>query len=309
MNFQEHNNRKIAREHAEFITGEALRRFVAHTVRRFASDRPSVLDGAAGSGQLEQFIEPSEFEAVEIQAAACQALRQNYPQAAVHNTSFFLYQPERQMDCAVMNPPFSIKFKELTGAEQIAVQQMFPWKKSGKVDDIFILKSLQHVRRWSFQIAFPCIAYRNTEARMRQTIGNRLAELWTIENAFEDTAISVILIVIDKEKTEPHYRSAFYDCADGKIHADTGEVLNDTCDWVQARKPSAAPEIKDFDMPASLTELAAVELKHLELSLQWHLQMLPLFGQHLDFTGLLNEIRRICDKYEGLHKQAEKETP
>lgn len=82
MTFQGHNNRKKAGGYAEYITGGSLRRLVAAKVRRYCGEHPGVFDGAAGSGQLEQYIEPSDFRAVEIQAEACKALLQNYPAAA-----------------------------------------------------------------------------------------------------------------------------------------------------------------------------------------------------------------------------------
>ena len=94
MSFEEHNNRKKANKFAEYITGESLRRYLAGKVEKYLGKNPSVFDGAAGSGQLEQFIQPSKFIAVEIQAESCAALANNYPDAEIHNTSFFLYQSE-----------------------------------------------------------------------------------------------------------------------------------------------------------------------------------------------------------------------
>ncbi|MDO5991778.1 hypothetical protein Q4P96_01130, partial [Neisseria gonorrhoeae] len=55
---------------------------VAAKVRRYCGEHPGVFDGAAGSRQLERYIKPSEFHAVEIQPEACKALLQNYPAAA-----------------------------------------------------------------------------------------------------------------------------------------------------------------------------------------------------------------------------------
>ena len=299
MRFEEHNNRKNADRFAEYITGEALRRFVAETVRRFAGEHPSVLDGAAGSGQLEQFVSPAAFEAVEIQEAACEALRRNYPHAAVHNTSFFLYEPQRMMDCAVMNPPFSLKFKDLSDAEKMAVVRMFPWKKSGVADDVFILKAMRLVRRFSFQIAFPGIAYRAAEARMRQEIGCRLAELWTVENAFEDTKINVIFIVTDNEKETAEYRSGVYDCAGGGMVCSSRETLNEACDWPVPRRPV---EREDRPSAADIDELNRAvlqnDLKRLESNLEWQLALIGLFGAQIDFLSMLGEIRRLCDAFE-----------
>ena len=96
MSFEEHNNRKKANKFAEYITGEPLRRYLAGKVVKYLGENPSVFDGAAGSGQLEQFIQPSKFIAVEIQSESCAALENNYPDAEIHNMSFFLYQSEQK---------------------------------------------------------------------------------------------------------------------------------------------------------------------------------------------------------------------
>lgn len=300
LTFHEHNNRKVADKFAEYITGDALRRFVADTVIRFTGKHPSVLDGAAGSGQLEQYISPSEFEAVEIQEAACIALQHNYPGARIHHTSFFLYEPERQMDCAVMNPPFSLKFKDLPDKEKLAVQRLFPWKKSGVLDDIFILKSLDHVRRWNFQIAFPGIAYRKTEARMRQIIGNRLAELWTVKSAFEDTNINVIFFVIDKEKTSPHYQSAVYDCATRTVLYEHIAKLDENCDWpLPAEHNQQEPPLTEDQLAQLNNEVVQQDLRRLELNLRWQLSLIQTFNAPgINFLKMLETIRALADRYE-----------
>ena len=99
-----------------------------------------------------------------------------------------------------MNPPFSIEFKSLTDEEKENIQKEFGWKKSGKVDDIFVLKSLKYTKRFAFYILFPGVCYRKTEQKFRELIGNNLVELNIVRNAFDDTSIEVIFIVIDKEK-------------------------------------------------------------------------------------------------------------
>ncbi len=54
----EHNNRKKANKFAEYITGSELRKYTAEKVKKYCGDNPAVNDGTAGSGQLEQFINP-----------------------------------------------------------------------------------------------------------------------------------------------------------------------------------------------------------------------------------------------------------
>ena len=250
MSFEEHNNRKKANKFAEYITGESLRRYLAGKVEKYLGKNPSVFDGAAGSGQLEQFIQPSKFIAVEIQAESCAALANNYPDAEIHNTSFFLYQSESKSDCVVMNPPFSLKFKELSAEEQEAITTEYPWKKSGVVDDVFMLKGLANTKRFGFFIMFPGVAYRNTELKLREIIGNQLVELNLIQNAFEDTPISVLFLVVDKTKSNNKTHRELYDCTTNKIiNADEWLINPDKWDTVS---PPEQPKEKIDPMKLEL---------------------------------------------------------
>lgn len=255
--FKEHNNRKKARKFAEYITGEVLRKYVADKVLHYVGANASVFDGAAGSGQLEQFIFPQEFEAVEVQSEASAVLQQNYPNATVNTTSFFLYQSDVQCGCVVMNPPFSMKFKELSLAEQSAIQAEFPWKKSGVVDDIFVLKGLKHSKRWGFFILFPGVGYRNTEKILRTIIGNQIVEVNRIQNAFEDTSIDVLFLVIDKTKTDSLALRELFDCKTGLcLVRDEWQITSER--WEQIQQPQPESEVMD---PLELEEQARYALK------------------------------------------------
>lgn len=257
MIFEEHNNRKKANKFAEYITGETLRRYLADKVEKYVGKCPSVFDGAAGSGQLEQFIQPREFVAVEIQAESCAALAKNYPHADIYNQSFFLYQGEPKCDCVVMNPPFSLKFKDLSEEEKQAIQADFPWKKSGVVDDIFMLKGLANADRFGFFIMFPGIAYRNTEKKLRELIGNQLVELNLIQNAFEDTPISVLFLIVDKTKTCNKTYRELYDCATKQvINSDEWEIDSDKWDNVLPPEPPK----EAFD-PVKMELMSQAQLK------------------------------------------------
>ena len=82
---------------------------------------------------------------------------------------------------------------------------------------------------------FPGITYRRAELKMREVIGNSLLELNTIENAFEDTSIPVIFIVIDKEKNTNTYHSELYDCKTKTIKAEQEITLEkDLNTWERA---------------------------------------------------------------------------
>lgn len=185
----------------------------------------TVFDGAVGSGQLEEYIKPKFLYGVEIQMESCEYCKENYPDSEIRNMSFFEYDSEIQADCVVMNYPFSLKFNDLTDLEKHNIQRRFEWKKSGVVDDIFILQSLKYTKRYGFYIGFPGITYRKTESKLRELIGNQLKELNYIQNAFEDTSIEVIFMVIDKEKTDTETFRELYDCkTDKQICKETVEV-------------------------------------------------------------------------------------
>lgn len=232
---KEFNNRKIAKKYAEYITGKELRQYAAEKIKKYVPDLKSIFDGAAGSGQLEEFVKPEEFVAVEIQKSAADVLKENYINSRVYNKSFFQFDEDVICDAVLMNPPFSMKLKEQDEEDIKAIQKEFPWKKSGVVDDIFLLKSLNFTKRYGFYIMFPGITYRRTELKMREVIGNSLLELNTIENAFEDTSIPVIFIVIDKEKNTNTYHSELYDCKTKTIKAEQEITLEkDLNAWERA---------------------------------------------------------------------------
>ncbi|MDO4698181.1 MAG: N-6 DNA methylase [Pasteurellaceae bacterium] len=287
-NFQEHNNRKKANQFAEYITGETLRRYVAEKVKFYAGENVSVFDGAAGSGQLEQFIQPSQFVAVEIQAESCAALANNYPFAEVHNQSFFLYESEPKCDCVVMNPPFSLKFKDLSDVEQNAIQAEFAWKKSGVVDDVFTLKGLNNAKRWGFFILFPGVGYRNTEKQFRAFIGNQLVELNRIQNAFEDTQIEVLFLVIDKQKTTPTTKREMFDCkTNGLIASDEWQI--DPSHWENVSPPEQPKEEVD---PIALEMSARAQVKTMILGQLAFSKMVTMLEQtpYAEFNAFCDEL-------------------
>lgn len=102
----EHNNRKLANQFAEYITGQELRKYTARKIHHYVGSHPTVFDGAIGSGQLEQFIEPSLVTGVELQESACETFEMNhelFPNRNIHNMSFFNFKDEVVADCVVMS--------------------------------------------------------------------------------------------------------------------------------------------------------------------------------------------------------------
>ena len=292
---KEHNNRKKANKFAEYITGKELRKYLADKINKYCGEVVSVFDGAAGSGQLEQHLKLKEFHAVEIQEEACEALKYNYPKAIVNNASFFQYDSDYQADAVVMNPPFSLKFKEQTAEEKKAIQLDYPWKKSGNVDDIFLLKSLKYTKRFAFYIMFPGITYRTAEKKMRELIGNQLVELNVIENAFEDTKINVAFIVIDKKKTSNEYYSEIYDCKTKEhIYQETQE-LDDSYSWHLPNKPI---EKEKIDIDFVNRELDEIALKNLKQHLASQLLAVQIFEADIDYLGFIKRCRELLTQYE-----------
>ncbi|MBS4762128.1 N-6 DNA methylase [Carnobacteriaceae bacterium zg-ZUI252] len=299
MVFKEHNNRLKANQFAEYITGEILRRYVADKVKRYVGEDVTVFDGAVGSGQLEQFVNPKYLYGVEIQDESCAACRENFPNSDIVNQSFFAYDGDVVADCVIMNPPFSLAFKDLSSNDKSQIQKEFSWKKSGKVDDIFLLKSLKHTSRFAFYIMFPGIAYRKTEMVMRQEIGTRLAELNIIRNAFEDTAIDVLFLVIDKEKITRDVSKEIYDCKLKKAVYVEKEDLPDDCSWVAPCEPIVKEEIAIDTVNKELDDLS---VKHLEKHLIGQLLLIQVFQADIDYLGFINRCRDLLNQYELMFK-------
>lgn len=291
----EHNNRKLANQFAEYITGQELRKYTARKIHHYVDDHPTVFDGAIGSGQLEQFVSPSFLTGVELQESACETFKMNhelFPNRSIHNMSFFNFKDEVVADCVVMNPPFSIKFKDLSEEEQSNIQEEFPWKKSGVVDDVFVLKSLKHTSRYGFYILFPGVGYRKTETMFRTLIGNQLQELNVIKNAFEDTSVDVLFLVIDKNKTSQCCKREIYDCKLQKV------VVED--EWaILERWETITEEVEqeEIDIDEVNNSLENAVLSHLQRHLECNLLLIQAFKAPIDYLGFINKCYALLDQY------------
>ncbi|WP_338990848.1 N-6 DNA methylase [Fusobacterium polymorphum] len=297
MSFKEHNNREISKKLAEYITGIELRKYVARKVKQYLNiENPTVFDGAVGSGQLEQFVNPAMLYGVDVQENSINSAKENFKNAELEVKSFFEYEKENLLvDCTIMNPPFSIKFKDLSNAEQKNIQSEFEWKKSGCVDDIFVLKSLKYTKRYGFYILFPGVGYRTTEKMFRSIIENKLVELNRIDNAFTDTGISVLFIVVDKEKTNNKVFREIYDCKLDKQILEDEWILEDDCYWqqLQEEKEVEAVDINDLNTKASELWISGVK-KNLELDLF----LVQECGANIDVSGNIKKLKSICKEFE-----------
>jgi hypothetical protein len=297
-NFKEHNNREISKKLAEYITGTELRKYVARKVKQYLNiENPVVFDGTVGSGQLEQFVEPSMLYGVDVQENSINSAKQNFKNSELEAKSFFEYENENLLvDCVIMNPPFSIKFKDLTEQEQKNIQKQFSWKKSGVVDDIFVLKSLEYTKRYAFYILFPGVGYRKTEEKFRELIGNRLAELNVISNAFTDTSIDVLFTVIDKNKTTDNIYRELYDCKIDKIIiSDSWKLDVSEYRWEQIREEK---EVEEVDINALNTKACELWINGVERNLELDLFLIKECDANIDFMGNIRRLKAIVEKYE-----------
>lgn len=294
---KEHNNRKKAKNYAEYITGQSLRKYVARKVKQYTGESPTLFDGAAGSGQLAQHINFKHLTAVEIQSEACEALTENFSNANVWNGSFFNYQNGGlQVDCVVMNPPFSIKFKDLSKEEQDNIKSLYSWKKSGVVDDMFVLKAMQYSSRYGVFILFPGVGYRGTEKNFRKELGASLVELNTIRNGFEDTAIEVLVIVVDKHKTDPIVKREIYDCkTDEVVFEDEWTV--EPLHWETAHEPTE-DDISNIDIDELNTELDDIQLDSMRKHLAMKLATYQIFGDNDNVIEWIEQARDILLEFE-----------
>lgn len=297
MSFKEHNNREISKKLAEYITGIELRKYVARKVKKYISkENITVFDGAVGSGQLEQFVEPGMLHGVDVQENSINSARQNFKNSDLETKSFFEYEKENLLvDCVIMNPPFSIKFKDLSEQEQKNIQKDFEWKKSGCVDDIFVLKSLKYTKRFGFYILFPGVGYRRTEQQFREIIGNNLAELNRIDNAFTDTSISVLFIVIDKEKTNNKVFREIYDCKLDKQILEDEWILENDYSWQQ---PQEEKEVEEVDINALNTHASELWISGVKRNLELDLFLVQECGANIDVSGNIKKLKSICKEFE-----------
>ena len=297
MSFKEHNNREVSKKLAEYITGTELRKYVAEKVKKYLNiENPTVFDGAVGSGQLEQFVNPAILYGVDVQENSINSARQNFQNTELEVKSFFEYERENfEVDCVIMNPPFSIKFKDLSEQEQKNIQKQFPWKKSGVVDDIFVLKSFEYTKRYGFYILFPGVGYRKTEEKFRELIGNNLAELNRIDNAFTDTTISVLFIVVDKEKTNNKVFREIYDCKLDKQILEDEWILEDECFWQQ---PQEEREVEEIDINALNNQTSELWINGVKSNLELDVFLVKECGANIDVIGNIRKLRVICNQYE-----------
>lgn len=300
--FKEHNNRQKANKLAEYITGDNLRKYCRDKINEYVKGAISVFDGAVGSGQLEQYLDARHIYGVDVQNESLEALAENYDNVTSYHMSFFEFDEDIEADVTLMNPPFSLEYKSLSEKEKINIAMDFPWKKSGKLDDIFVLKGLKYSKKYGFFIIFPGVAYRKTELRFRREVGNNLVEINEIRNAFEDTNISVLFLVIDKEKEIDDVKSSIFDCKLNKLIYEESIKINPD-KWDYAREP-VEKEVVDIDLVER--ELNEIDIKSFENKLETRLFLYETFGKDNGIENFINALIEIAEKFKRRYENARK---
>lgn len=228
--------------------------------------------------------------------------RRNYENTDIEIGSFFNYtRGDFVTNAVVMNPPFSIEFKSLSDEEKENIQKEFDWKKSGKVDDIFVLKSLKYTKRFGFYILFPGVCYRKTEQKFRELIGNNLTELNLIRNAFDDTSIEVIFIIIDKEKTSRELEQEIYDCKLKKqIHHEISEIP-ENFRW---ETPHEVIEKEEIDILLLENEIERVEFEKFKNGLKQDLFLIVNLGADINIENKIKKRKKFLNDFEKEVKEA-----
>ena len=140
--------------------------------------------------------------------------------------------------------------------EQSNIQSEFEWKKSGVVDDIFVLKSMQYTKDYGFFILFPGVTYRSQEQKFRDLLGNSLVELNSVENAFEDTSIAIVFLVLQKSKKYVDVKKEIYDCKTKQVKF--SEIITNLEDvWSMPRIPQEKESIDIEQLEADIARMKA----------------------------------------------------
>ena len=142
---------------------------------------------------------------------------------------------------------------------------------------------------------FPGVGYRRTEETFRKLIGNNLAELNRIDNAFTDTGISVIFIVIDKEKNDNKVYREIYDCKLDKQILEDEWILEDDCYWQQ---PQEEREVEEVDINALNTKASELWISGVKKNLELDLFLVQECNANIDILGNIKRLKSICKEFE-----------
>lgn len=238
--FSETSFKQQQKKNQEHITPVELRRFVANKCP--IEEIETIFDSSVGSGQLLQFINFKHLTGIDINSDSLEHCKMNFQNSTLMNDSFFSVMnsfEENNFDFCISNYPFSLKTSELSERERINIlsdKLLSVYFKNGKLtgvcDFLFIIKMFQMSKRYSMFIAFPGIGYRQQESKYREYLTPYVKEIGLLENCdFKTTSISVLYILLDKQKTgetlnfRKNFKSGEYIEDRKELTADNWEIL------------------------------------------------------------------------------------
>lgn len=128
---------------------------------------------------------------------------------------------------------------------------------------------------------------------LRDLIGNRLVELNLIEGAFEDTAISVLMLIIAKEGNYDKVHKEIYNCKT-KAALHTEIVENEVDKWSTPVLPAIKENIDIDKINKSLDDMV---ISRLENHLQVTLGIIREFNADIDYLGFIDKVESLCQEY------------
>ena len=251
--FQEFDERKEAKKRAEYITPDVLRRFIVDYVH---GEELSVLDPAIGSGQLLEHIshKVKRIDGYDVSSNVEKPLKINFgDKCTFHNKSFIQAGLNKCYDYSISNYPFSLKLKD-NPEDSTAVlndaflKQFYNKNATGVMDFLFILKSF-NVSKKGVYLCFPGIGYRTAERKFREYVikNNYLVEYGLLEGVnFEHTSISILFMLLSKEKTEKGTKSFYKNFKNDECEEKQVNTFDDNY-TLEIPKKAVLVDYADFD--------------------------------------------------------------
>ena len=251
--FQEFDGRKEAKKRAEYITPNVLRKFIADYVH---GEELSILDPAIGSGQLLECVSHKlkHIDGYDVSSNVEKPLKINFgDKCTFHNKSFIQAKLIKFYDYAISNYPFSLKFKDnpedsMAVLNDTFLKQFYNKSVTGVMDFSFILKSF-NVSKKGIYLCHPGIGYRSAEKKFREYIikNDYLVEYGLLEEvSFEHTSISILFIILSKEKAEKSIKSFYKNFNNGEYEEKQVNAFDENY-TLEIPKKAVLVDYADFD--------------------------------------------------------------
>lgn len=296
--FQEFDERKEAKKRAEYITPNILRRFIVDYVH---GEELSVLDPAIGSGQLLEHVSHKfkHIDGYDVSSNVEKPLKINFgDKCTFHNKSFMQAELFKFYDYAISNYPFSLKFKD-NPEDSTAVlndaflKQFYNKNVTGVMDFSFILKSF-NVSKKGIYLCFPGIGYRSAERKFREYIvqNNYLVEYGLLEEVnFEHTSISILFMLLSKEKTEKSIKSFYKNFKNNEY---------------EEKQVNAFDENYTLEIPKKAVQVDYADFDAVETEKQARKQIEEMIMKQLKFSQAIGSIdENVKNGVESVHEWIE----